>query len=74
MTTKRVVCKRLKGLLVEHEMTIKDLSKKLGISENALMLKINGHRDFWFRETMQITRIFGSDEIKDVFPELYKVS
>ncbi len=68
---KRVVSKRLKGLMVEHGMTIKDLSKKIGISENSLTLKMNGHRDWWYREVMLIVKEFDFTEVRDVFPELY---
>ncbi|HOV79555.1 MAG TPA: helix-turn-helix transcriptional regulator [Bacillota bacterium] len=69
---KRVVSRRLKGLLVEHDMSIKDLAKRIGISENSLTLKINGHRDWWYWELMLIVKVFGFSEVKEVFPELYE--
>lgn len=58
--------------MVEHEMTIKDLSKKIGISENSLTLKMNAQRDWWYWEVMLIVKEFGFSEVKDVFPELYE--
>ena len=72
MKRKQIISKRLKGLMAEHDVTIKDLSKKIGISENTLFLKINGQRDWWFRETIFIVKEFGYSEVKDVFPELYE--
>lgn len=69
---KRVVSRRLKGLMAEHDTTIKDLAKKIGISENSLTLKINAQRDWWYWELMLIVKAFGYSEIKDVFPELYE--
>lgn len=71
MARKQIVCKKLKGLMVEHGLTLKDLSKKIGISENSLTLKINGRRDWWYWEIMLITKQFGFSEVKEVFPELY---
>lgn len=71
MVRKQIVCKKLKGLMVEHSLTLKDLSKKIGISENSLTLKINGRRDWWYWEIMLITKQFGFSEVKEVFPELY---
>ena len=71
MPKKQIVSRRLKGLMAEHDITLKDLSRKIGISENSLTLKINGQRDFWFWEIALIVRELGFTEIKDVFPELY---
>lgn len=72
MAKKRIVCKRLKGLLAENELTINALAKRIGISENALSLKINGYRDWWYWEVMLVAKEFGAENSKDVFPELYK--
>jgi transcriptional regulator with XRE-family HTH domain len=71
MSKKRTICKRLKGLLAENELTISNLAKKIGISENALSLKINGYREWWFWEVMLVTKEFGAENAKEVFPELY---
>ncbi|WP_347491173.1 helix-turn-helix domain-containing protein [Desulfoscipio sp. XC116] len=71
MTKKPIVSKRLKGLMAEHEITIRKLSQKIGISENSLTLKINGRRDWWYWEMIAIMKHFGFSEVKDVFPELY---
>ncbi|WP_273483667.1 helix-turn-helix domain-containing protein [Desulforamulus ruminis] len=70
-TKKPIVCKKLKGLMAEHEITIRKLSRKIGISENSLTLKINGKRPWWFWEMLVITKEFGFSEVKDVFPEIY---
>jgi transcriptional regulator with XRE-family HTH domain len=64
-------CRRLKGLMVEKGITIRELSNKIGISENSLAQKINGHRDWWYRELIFIVKEFGFSEVRDVFPELY---
>jgi len=66
-----IVCRRLKGLMAEHEITTSALAKKIGISENSLTLKINGHRDWWYWETLRVAKIFGFSEAKEVFPEIY---
>ena len=72
MAVKRVVSRRLKGLMAEHETTLRSLSKKIGISENSLTLKINAQRDWWYWELMLIVKEFGFSEVKEVFPELYE--
>ncbi|MDI9449141.1 MAG: helix-turn-helix transcriptional regulator [Bacillota bacterium] len=69
---KRIVCRRLRGLMVEHQLTTKDLSKKLGISESSLMKKINGHSDWWYKEVVFIIQELGFSEVQDVFPEIVK--
>lgn len=66
-----IVCRRLKGLMVENELTVKLLAKKIGISENSLTLKINGHREWWYRETALVTKVLGFSDIAEVFPELH---
>jgi DNA-binding XRE family transcriptional regulator len=71
MAKRPIVSKRLKGLMAEHDVTVRDLSKKIGISENSLTLKINGHRDWWYWELILIVKEFSFSEIRDVFPELY---
>lgn len=71
MPKKPVVCKRLKGLMVEYEITVRKLSRKIGISENSLTLKINGHRNWWLWEILSITKQFGFSDARDVFPEIY---
>lgn len=71
MASKKIVCKKLKGLMVEHDMPARKLSGKIGISESSLVQKINGHRDWWYWEVMSIVKMFGFSEVKDVFPEIY---
>ena len=71
---KEIVCKELKGLLAKNDLTIGKLAGKLGISENALTLKINGERRLWLDEALKITKIFGFEQVRDVFPELYDAS
>jgi len=72
MAKRSIISKRLKGLMTEKEITLKALSRKIGISENSLTLKINGHRDWWYWELIFIVKEFGFSEVKDVFPELYQ--
>jgi len=72
MAAKKIVCNRLKGLMVEKGMPAKILSKKVGISESTLLQKINGHRDWWFWEVVAIVKVMGYFETKEVFPELYE--
>ncbi|WP_273483561.1 helix-turn-helix domain-containing protein [Desulforamulus ruminis] len=66
-----VVCKKLKGLMAEHGITIRELSKMMGISQKSLSRKINGQRDWCFDDLIFIARCFGFAEVKEVFPELY---
>lgn len=70
-SAKRVICKRLKGLMVERGIGTYELAQKLGMGPSTLNLKINGKRDWWYSEVARITIVFGYDEIKDVFPELH---
>lgn len=72
MAKKPVICRKLKGLLAEHDMTVKDLAKKIGISENSLTLKINGGRDWWYWEMLAVVRQFGLAEVREVFPEVHE--
>ena len=67
---KRIVCHRLKGLMVERQVTAGNLSRKLGMSEAGLYKKINGHSDWWYREVLFITRYFGFTQVIEVFPEM----
>lgn len=71
MAKKSIVCKKLKGLMAEHEITVRQLSKKIGISENSLTLKINGRRDWWYWEMVSVMKHFGFSEVREVFPEIY---
>lgn len=69
----RIVCKRLKGLMVENELTLQSLAEKIGVSENSLTQKINGHRGFWYWEMVAIAKVFRGD-LETVFPELVSKS
>lgn len=71
MAKRPIVCRKLKGLMAEHEITVRELAKKIGISENSLTLKINGHRDWWYWEMVSVMKCFGFSEVKEVFPEIY---
>jgi len=71
MAKKPIVCRKLKGLMAENDITVRKLSQKMGISENSLTLKINGHRDWWYWEMVSVMKNFGFTEVKDVFPEIY---
>jgi len=67
----KIISKKLKGLMAEHEITVRELSNIINVSERSLSLKINGRRDWYYRELIFITKQLGFSEIKDVFPELY---
>ncbi|NLA96581.1 MAG: hypothetical protein GX838_07060 [Clostridiaceae bacterium] len=58
--------------MTEKKITQERLANGIGISENSLARKINGHRDFWYWEVVIITRLLGYHNIIEVFPELYK--
>lgn len=66
----RTECNRLKGILVEKKITQEEIARKVGISENSLARKINGHRDFWYWEMAIITKLLGYGIINEVFPEI----
>lgn len=74
MAKNLVVCRRLKGLMVEKGMTIPDLAKKTGISESGLQQKINGHRSWWFEEALLLVRVLGLSEVREVLPEIYEAA
>lgn len=67
----RIACRKLKGLMAEYDISIRELSKRIGISEKSLSLKINGRHEWWYWELVFIVKQFGFPEVKDVFPELY---
>lgn len=73
MQNKQIVCRKLKGLLAENEITVKKLSEMVGISESSLTLKINGGRDWWYWEVLEVSKIFKL-EVEKVFPELVRAS
>ena len=66
----RVECNRLKGILVEKKITQEEIARRMGISENSLARKINGHRSFWYWEMAIITKLLGYCIIHEVFPEI----
>jgi len=72
MTKRQIVCRRLKGIMAENDLTIRELSKKTGISEKTLSLKIRGRRVWWAHELFLVTKQLGFTEIRKVFPEIFK--
>lgn len=66
-----IVSKRLKTLLFDKGITYAQLARKIGISENNLALKINGKRRWWIDECVEITKILGYTDVREVFPEIY---
>jgi len=71
----KIVCRELKGIIVKDKAinTYEKLAQKVGISENALTLKINGNRAWWFWEIAKVCECFGyGNDFKAVFPELYE--
>ncbi|MCM1567015.1 MAG: helix-turn-helix transcriptional regulator [Dehalobacter sp.] len=69
--TKNVVSRRLKELMAEHEITIPELAKKMGISKSSLSRKINGRQTWYAHEMCFITQYFWFSEFKNVFPEMH---
>lgn len=67
----KIASKRLRGLMVEHDITFYELSKRMGISKNSLILKTNGQHNWRYWELIFIIKQFGFSEVKEVFPELY---
>jgi len=67
----KIISKKLKGLMAEHEISVRELSNIIDVSERSLSLKINGRRDWVYYEMLSITKQFGFLEIKEVFPEIY---
>jgi len=65
------VCKRLKTLLFDKDITYAKLAQKLGISENNLTLKINGKRRWWIDECVFVARYLGFSDLNEVFPEIF---
>lgn len=65
----------LKGLLREKKITYRELSKKTGISLNALFCKINGKSLFNTDEIIKVcnaTGIEGDDVVKYFFPRMLR--
>ncbi|HOV80327.1 MAG TPA: hypothetical protein PK728_09515 [Bacillota bacterium] len=67
----RIVSKRLKGLMVEHDASLRELARITGAPEKSLMAKIDGQKKWLFRELLAIIKYFNYTEVKEVFPELY---
>jgi transcriptional regulator with XRE-family HTH domain len=67
-----ITSKRLKGLMAEHGITVREFSKRIGISEKSLSLKIGGRREWMYWELILIAKQFGFSEVRKVFPELYE--
>lgn len=67
---KCIESKRLKSILFDKGITYAQIAQKIGISENNFTHKINGKRRWWIDECVEITRILGFTDIKEVFPEI----
>lgn len=48
----------IKAEMARRSMTIVDLAKELGLSENTMCRKLNGGTDFWLSEVMAMRRVF----------------
>jgi DNA-binding XRE family transcriptional regulator len=68
---KYIVCDKLKGLIVQHRFTYKNIEKVIGKSESTIVQKINGLRDFSYPECLLIAKLFDKS-VEDVFPEITK--
>jgi transcriptional regulator with XRE-family HTH domain len=66
-----IVNRRLKGLMVEKNITIRELSKEMGISVGSLSKKINGRQIFFADEVFFVVKRLGFSGLKEVFPEMY---
>ncbi|CAK7025171.1 helix-turn-helix domain-containing protein [Tissierella sp.] len=60
------VQRKLKGLMVEYDITQEELAKVIGISSRAINYKINGERDFTLKEAQMISGYF-KRPIEDIF-------
>ena len=58
--------------MAENEMTTLMLAKKIGIAEPTLQVKITGGSDWRFWEILLIAKLFGYEDPREVFPELYQ--
>lgn len=74
MAARKIVSKKLKVLMFGQEITLKELSKNIGISENSLVQKINGHRSFWYWEMVMIAKTLKIQDIPAVFPEIHEAA
>lgn len=58
---------KLKGKMVEHHITQKDLADRIGICPSSLNFKLSGKRDFTVSEMWMICSILGIDRAEDYF-------
>ncbi len=70
-TPERIISRKLKGLMAEQGITRRELADRIGISESALSKKINGRREWKFKEMLDVVHLFGLTEVRQAFPELY---
>jgi putative transcriptional regulator len=50
---------RIKILMLENNISAKELAKKLGMSDASLSLRLNGKREFSLSEAKKVLKIFG---------------
>lgn len=60
---------KLRGKIVENEMSISDLAEKMGISKSTLYQKINGNVSFTIDEVILIAKML--DLTKDEFNNIF---
>lgn len=60
---------KLRGKIVENEMSISDLAEKIGISKSTLYQKINGNVSFTIDEVILIAKML--DLTKDEFNNIF---
>jgi plasmid maintenance system antidote protein VapI len=60
---------KLRGKIVENEMSISDLAEKMGISKSALYQKINNSVSFTIDEVATISKVLNlsKDEFNNIF-------
>lgn len=60
---------KLRGKIVENEMSISDLAEKMGISKSTLYQKINNSVSFTIDEVVTISKVLNlsKDEFNNIF-------
>lgn len=59
--------KKLKALMVERDITQKDLAKVLNINVSTLNFKLNGKSEFTLSEAFTISAFFGNKPLEEIF-------
>ena len=55
----------------QRKMSVAELAITIGISQEELKLKIEGDREWLYKEALATMKYLGFYEIREVFPEYY---